>query len=550
MVTQTVSGETATAGVWLKFMLRRNNTDTFTNPVLSGFYPDPSICKKDNDYYLVTSSMEFFPCIPVFHSTDLVHWRQIGHVLEKAERFDLKSCEASGGIMAPTIRYYKGTFYVTCSCEGNHFICTTEDPETGWNDPVYIDGAEGIDNSLFFDDDGRCYYHANCILSGGERCYGDRVIWLQEFDYCSFRLIGPKKIVFFGAGGLWCEAPHIYKENGCYYLICAEGGTMRNHSVICARSDTIWGPYQSSPANPLLTSRHLSRSYPIQNIGHLDMVKTQNGEWWAVALGSRPYGGFDDTQRGDGLGGYFRNLGRETFLLPMTWERDWPVFCPDSGKVELTYSKPRLPDSPVELLPATTVFSTHGLGPEWNFVRTPIEKWWQTGIQGLTMKLRPQTIAECVNPSFIGRRQQHFSFTIETLIEFDPRADGEEAGLVLFHNRHAYITFLIGQKKQDCAARIISSYKGKQIEYESFPVRRRPAILRICTVGQTAAFYICSIDSSEFTKVVSNVSTAMLNSDATGSHTGTYVGMYATSNGKISENTAVFRYFSYTGNNL
>ncbi len=137
------------------------NRSVFYNPVISGFHPDPSVCRNGDDYFLVVSSMEFFPGIPVYHSRDLVHWKQIGHVLNDPEIFDLKDCEASGGIMAPTIRFHEGVFYLTCGYEGKNFICTTTDPFRGWNSPVFLDGTCGIENSLFFDDDGRCYYHEN-----------------------------------------------------------------------------------------------------------------------------------------------------------------------------------------------------------------------------------------------------------------------------------------------------------------------------------------------------------------------------------------------------
>lgn len=321
----------------------------FKNPVISGFHPDSSVCRCGDIYYLVVSSMEYFPGIPVFTSQDLIHWKRIGAVLDSPDALDLSGCEASGGIMAPTIRYWNGVFYVTYSCEGNGYVCTTRNPQSGWDLPVLLKNTHGIDNSLFFDEDGSCYYHENRKNPDGERFLGDRVIWAQKFDIEKLCLIGEQRIIYQGDGGTYCEAPHIYKKDKWYYLICAEDGTFRNHSVVCARAETIWGPYESCPRNPLLTSRHLSREYPIQNAGHLEMIETQNGEWWAFVLGSRPYGGYDDSQEKDENGGYFRNLGRETFLIPMCWERGWPVFCPDSGKIELRYMMPRLEEEAVEI---------------------------------------------------------------------------------------------------------------------------------------------------------------------------------------------------------
>lgn len=522
----------------------------FKNPIIPGFYPDPSICRKGDDYFLVTSTMEFFPGVPVFHSMDLVHWEKIGHVLDNPYIFDLADCEASGGIMAPTIRYYNDVFYVTCGYEGKNFVCITKNPWNGWGSPVYLKGTKSIDNSLFFDEDGTCYYHENCKNPDGERFYGDRVIWAQEFDYKNLKLVGEQKIIFTGDGGGFCEAPHIYKKDGWYYLLCSEDGTYRNHSVICARATNVWGPYRSSPRNPVLTNRHLSREYPIQNIGHLDMIETQSGEWWAVALGSRPYGGFDDTQEGESNGGYFRNLGRETFLLPMKWEREWPVFSPETGKVEEEYIRPALKEFRVEVDCNHDSFDDKTLGLEWNFLRSPKEKWYSLEERSgyLRIKLRPETIEEKVNPSFIGKRQINFNFTIETSMDFLTHKEHEEAGLILLHNRFAYITFLVGMKHGKYEIKVISCYKDTKIVLGCQALASGKARAKVSTVGHNANFYVKEDMDDNYKIVAMNVSTCKLNSDETCSHTGTYIGMYATSNGKKSDNYVDFDYFSYTGN--
>ncbi|HHE72603.1 MAG TPA: glycoside hydrolase family 43 protein, partial [Chloroflexi bacterium] len=284
---------------------------TFRNPILSGFYPDPSICRVGDDYYLVNSSFEYFPGLPIFHSRDLVHWRQIGHVLDRPEQLNLDGVRPSGGLYAPTIRYHAGTFYVTNTLvdgpgpKGN-FIVTATDPAGPWSEPVWLDDAPGIDPSLFFDEDGRVWYVGNRHAFEGHYP-GHCEIWLQELDLENMTLVGERYLLWDGAlkGAVYAEGPHLYRVNDHYYLMIAEGGTGHDHAVTIARSDSITGPYYPNPRNPILTHRHLGQDYPIVGTGHADLVETQYGEWWMVALAMRPYDG------------YFYNLGRETFLIPV-----------------------------------------------------------------------------------------------------------------------------------------------------------------------------------------------------------------------------------------
>ena len=308
---------------------------TFTNPVLPGFYPDPSICRVGDDYYLVTSTFAYFPGVPIFHSRDLVNWRQIGNVLDRPSQLNLDGADHSGGIYAPTIRYHQGRFYMitTNVTHGGNFLVTAEDPAGPWSDPYWLEDAPGIDPSLFFDDDGKVYYTGNRPNPGGMRYNGDCEIYLQELDLKTMRLTGEVHVLWKGAlrKAIWPEGPHIYKVNGYYYLVIAEGGTAHEHAVTVARSEKITGPYIGNPVNPILTHRHLGRDYPIVNVGHGDLVETPNGEWWFVVLASRPYGG------------YYRNLGRETFLVPVRWENGWPVMSPGEGRVLFEYPCPDLP---------------------------------------------------------------------------------------------------------------------------------------------------------------------------------------------------------------
>ncbi len=257
----------------------------FHNPIISGFYPDPSICRVGDDYYLVNSSFEYFPAIPVWHSRDLVHWELISHAIDRVEQgLKLDAVSPSGGVQAPTIRYHQGVFYITSTCVGKawprldyHFIVFATDPHGPWSAVHYIQNAPGIDCSLFFDEDGQCYFLANrekLLAKQG----GDTEIWISRFDVTTFQLMGEQIALWDGTGGNFPEGPHLYKRHGGYYLLIAEGGTCHFHTVTMARSQNIFGPYVPYERNPVLTHKHLHRTYPIQNVGHADLVETPSHE--------------------------------------------------------------------------------------------------------------------------------------------------------------------------------------------------------------------------------------------------------------------------------
>ena len=274
------------------------------NPILPGFYPDPSICRVGEDFYLVTSSFAFFPGVPVFHSRDLIHWEQIGHVLTRPEQLPLNCRHISGGIYAPTLRYFDGTFYmITTNVDGiGDFVCTAQDPAGPWSDMHIVHGAPGIDPSLFFDEDGSCW------MCGNDWSKGYGVIWVAPFDTNTFSLCGERVDLWRGAmHDAWApEAPHIYKKDGWYYLMIAEGGTEFFHSETIARAESITGKYKGYPGNPILTHRHLGYGAPITNTGHADLVELADGSWYMVLLACRP------------IEGYHLNMGRETFITPVT----------------------------------------------------------------------------------------------------------------------------------------------------------------------------------------------------------------------------------------
>lgn len=299
---------------------------TAHNPILKGFYPDPSICRVGGDYYLVNSTFSYVPGVPVFHSTNLADWEQIGNVLTRKSQLVLDGATMSRGIFAPTIRYHKGLFYMitTNVSYGGNFYVTASDPAGEWSDPVYLKVPEGtdggIDPSLYFEGD-KCYYVGQ-RQKADARFYGDCEVWLQELDLDKGELVGKDYSLYAGAmkDACWVEGPHLYKIGDYYYITCAEMGTSFEHSICVARSKTLTGPYENYKCNPLLTHRHLGRNYPIQNIGHGDLVDTPEGEWYLVMLGTRPLNGGTE-------------LGRETFLAKVEWEEGWPVVNPGEGRI-------------------------------------------------------------------------------------------------------------------------------------------------------------------------------------------------------------------------
>ena len=289
----------------------------YRNPVLAGYYPDPSVLRVGEDYYLVNSTFAWFPGIPVWHSRDMVNWRQIGNAIDRPDQLDFTGITLSSGVFAPAISHHAGRFYIVNTCVRckDNFVITAADPAGPWSDPVWLPGVEGIDPSLFFDDDGRAWLVNNRTPAGGSTYDGHRAIWLEQFDPVTLRMMGNPQMIVDGGVDLstrpiWIEGPHIVKKDGAYYLSAAEGGTSVNHSQVVFRADRIEGPYRPAPAgvNPILTQRDLpaDRPNPVSAAGHADLVDLPDGRWAAMFLATRPY-----------AKDYY-NIGRETWLLPVT----------------------------------------------------------------------------------------------------------------------------------------------------------------------------------------------------------------------------------------
>jgi xylan 1,4-beta-xylosidase len=514
----------------------------FHNPILPGCYPDPSICRVGKDYYLVTSTFEYFPGLPIFHSQDLVHWRQIGHVLDRPSQLPLAGIRSSGGLYAPTIRFSNGLFYVINTLvdgktHSGNFIVTAQDPAGPWSEPVWLPSAQGFDPSLFFDEDGRVWVSAN-RLAEHNQYEGHTEIWLQELAPASLALLGEPTVLWDGAvkGAVWSEASHIYKVGEYYYLLTAEGGTAHHHAVCVARSKTVLGPYEGNRANPILTHRHLGLDHPIIGTGHADLVETPAGEWWMVLLAMRPYGG------------YFYNLGRETFLVPLRWEDGWPVVSPGTGRVEFSYPAPNLPEKDWPAARSCDHFDSHQLALQWNFLRTPAHEFWSLTERpgSLRLHLRPETLSELCTPSFIGRRQQHMNCTAQTLLEFTPQNEQECAGLALIQNERFHFTLVVTRTTQT-VVRLIKCAQGLEEILAEQPIQAGRFSLKVEARAQAYSFYFAQ-EPDQWCPLAENVDARILSTPVAGGFLGTWIGMYASSNGMSSLSVVDFDSFTYTGN--
>ncbi|MCC5895737.1 MAG: glycoside hydrolase family 43 protein [Alkalibacterium sp.] len=488
---------------------------TYTNPILEGFSPDPSVCAVGDDYYLVTSTFAYFPGVPIYHSKDLVNWKQIGNVLDRKEQLNLLGAAHSQGIFAPSIRYHEGTFYMitTNVTNGGNFLVKTDDPAGDWSDPYFIDHAPGIDPSLFFDDNGKCYYVGTRENPRGATYNGDWEVWLQELDLDTMTLVGVSTNLWKGAlrDAVWPEGPHIYKKDGLYYLMIAEGGTGFNHAISIARSESIDGPYIGNKNNPILTHRHLGNQYPIHNVGHGDLVETPDGKWYLTCLASRQFNGFD-------------NLGRETFLAEVQWEDGWPVINPGEGRL-LSEQKHELPLVPVEtkeeykLVESDPAF-VYLRNPEWaNYDRNSRKGW-------LRLYPSPSTIQEIKSPSYVGLRQTSMDFTLTVTME-EALKDMEEAGLVVIQNDRYSIRLVVKGENGTKRAQFITLIDGEETVVGSQVVTEKACELTIKGVGQAVKASV-KVNDDVFT-IAEDVDVHYLSTKVAGGFVGCTMGIYATS---------------------
>jgi xylan 1,4-beta-xylosidase len=534
----------------------------FYNPILAGFYPDPSLVKVGTDYYLVNSTFGYFPGIPIFHSKDLTTWNQIGHVLDRNEQLKLEGLGVTRGIFAPAIKYHNGIFYVTCTLVdgGGNFVVTAINPAGPWSNPIWLPEVNGIDPSIFFDDD-KAYLIYNSDAPDNKPLYqGHRTIRMYEFDYKNLKVVGDNKIlvnggVDFSKKPIWIEGPHIYKKDGFYYLIPAEGGTAEDHSQVVFRSEKVDGPYVPGDKNPILTQRHLDpkRKNPVTCTGHAALVENDKGDWSAVFLACRPYEPFEEN---------YYNTGRETFLAPVKWIDGWPVINPDYEEVQYSYPLP-MPKNGKAKIPMNGNFTLKEnfdskiLPFYWMFIRNPQTKWYSlTEKKGeLKIEVRPETVSGTSNPSFIGRRQQHSIGYGSVAMSFIPKNENEKAGIIIFQIEESFYYLCKSKSGNDFVVQLFKSNKNKEANNMELIAKEvidkkfadKELYLKIETNQSEFSFYY-GFKKNEWRLLKDEVDATVLSIRKAWSFVGNVYAMYATSLGQPSTNCAYFDWFEYKGN--
>ncbi len=540
------------------------NKEVIKNPILPGFYPDPSICRVDDDYYMITSSFELYPGIPIFHSKDLANWEQIGYALDKSNDFHVVANVYAGGVMAPTIRYHKGVYYIINANFGDrgNFIIKAENPAGPWSKPIWLDDVKDLDVSLFFDNDDKVYivYPSNTD-NNDKGFHGERGIFLREIDINTFKLIGEPIQIWDSAlrNASAPEAPHLYHIEDYYYLVIAEGGTEHYHSVTVARSKELKAWFEGYQGNPVMTHRHLGFNYPIDNVGHADLVETASGQWYAVMLGSRI------------IEGQHKNLGRETYICPVVWERGWPVFSPNSGKIELEYPMPENHTwTPFEKDDEFDDFDSETLNYCWNFWGTPYTDFWKIENSCLKLKCVDRSMTRELEPllmgkpdmrkdtniSLIARRQLDINFEASCKIKFNPTGE-EAAGIIIMQafNHHFRIEKI--KIEDELVLRVIQvttnfnvppyvpGFKSNSSEVllAERIVKEEEVILCIKAKGQDYEFLYG--ENKESLTPICKADGKVINPEFVGGMVGILIGMFATGNGKDCNKYAEFDWFEY-----
>ena len=549
--------------IFLFFLNNNYSQDTFVNPIINGGYPDPSIIRVDDDFYIVNSSFEYFPALPIHHSKDLVNWELIGYGIDRPsqalDKVNLYDVQQQGGIHAPSIRYHDGLFYIvvtnvyspedkTKPTEMVNFILTAKNPAGPWSEPHVIEGAPGIDPDIFFDDNGKVWF-IGTHHPGNPNQNGIGEIWIQELNLENWELFGPRHSIWTGAcGGCCVEGPHIYKQYDRYYLMVAEGGTSYNHAVMIASSDNIEGPYDSNPKNPILTSRHLSNSNWVHSTGHADLVQLKDGRWYMVSLGIRNE--MDATS----------NMGRETHLMPVSWEEawdnwveveegrwepviiKWPVVAPKTGKIERFTPVPFIEKKQYVNNSFYDDFSSNTLDLQWNFRRVPRKNTYVLDSKNKKLKLNlsPETFKLRGQYSLMGFRQKETEFEYSASMNFKPKNNLSESGLSMFSQDDNYINFTI--KKENKKTNLVLIVKPRESEsrtIKSMPIKYNDEIILKILSKNNKYTYHYSIDGGNSFMLFSETKANLVLCKG---YIGTNLGLYATSNGNKTKEYAEFNW--------
>ncbi|MNZ79927.1 Beta-xylosidase [compost metagenome] len=390
----------------------------YNNPVIKGFYPDPSACKVEDTYYLVCSSFQYFPGVPIFESKDLINWTQIGHCLTRKNQIQLDTVDSSGGVFAPTLRYNNGRFYMTTTNDTlrQNFYVWTDNIYGEWSDPINVDQG-GIDPDLYFED-GKTYF-----MSNGTDDYGVNGIVQCEIKIETGQKLSPSRSIWQGSGGRYLESPHLYKIHGLYYLLAAEGRTKYGHMVTYARGHSPTGPFEAYPHNPVLTNRNLG-GYELQGVGHGDLVQDHEGDWWLLHLGFRQTGQYLT----------YHHLGREVFLTPITFGEDGWFTAGHEGTTLISFETDRIADKVIQLEKRLFTFDNTDWNLDWCYLRHPVTENYRLEADKLKLAGTAVTLDIPATPTFIGIRQKDFN----AIISCEVSLTSGEAGITLYmdENHH------------------------------------------------------------------------------------------------------------------
>ncbi|KAH8882363.1 glycoside hydrolase family 43 protein [Thozetella sp. PMI_491] len=503
------------------------------NPILPGFNPDPSIVRVGEDYYIATSTFEWYPGVQIFHSRDLANWRLVVRPLNRRSQLDMRGEPDSCGVWAPCLTHDGERFWLVYtdvkrkdgSWKDNHnYIVSAPAIEGPWSDPVFANSS-GFDPSLFHDDDGRKYF-VNMFTDHRRRPLHFAGHRLQEFDPKAGRLVGPTKNIYQGTKLLLSEAPHIYKRNGWYYILVAEGGTGYNHACTLARSRDIWGPYENHPDTYILTSKDHPLA-PIQRAGHGDIVDTPDGKTYLVHLMGRPVG----QQRRC-------VLGRETSIQEAYWADDDWLYV-KNGPVPSLYVDLPAPRDDTEYWTERRYAFDKSLHQDFQWLRTPEpERIFSVGGGKLTLIGREST-GSWFEQALVARRQEHFSFDAETVIDYHPTDERQFAGLILYYCRYNFYYLTVTAHSDGQRELLImsseASYPRAALEFPGEPVvipNEGKVRLALTYRGQELQFHYALEGEVELKKIGPALDATIISDECGGHHgvgsfTGSFVGMAA-----------------------
>lgn len=499
---------------------------TLRNPVIGGYHPDPSVVRVDSCFYLVNSSFQYFPGVPLYRSTDLVNWTLVGNVLNRESQLPLKGASSWLGIYAPTLRYNNGTWYMITTNVGNggNFMVTAQSPEGPWSEPIWLK-QQGIDPSLYFEN-GRCYMVSN----------PDNTIMLCEIDPHTGQQLTESRPLWRGTGGRYPEGPHIYNKDGWYYLLISEGGTELAHKLTIARSRNIYGPYEANPANPILTNcRMAGQDKQIQGTGHGDFVQAADGSWWMVFLAYRNFGGS------------YHHLGRETYLAPVEWpDGEWPVVNGGNPIDTLMIVKSLLPQSRPITKSNETANGFNTLGAEWVYIQNPDSSKYVVRNNRLRLYGSKSSLTQNDHPTFIGRRQECPIMTVSTQVDAKGLKPGDEAGLTVYQIHDGHIDLFLRRTKKGTTEVVLrATVKSICHEQKVIPLEGTLSKLTITSDGTRYHFYAQSAKDIS-TKAVGKTElgsfeTSLVSTEVVGGFTGVQLGMFSKGTGY-----ADFLNFSYS----